>query len=91
MSLPRPAYVESELACNILYWSLLEIRTLARLGKSRQAADLADAVHNVPSLLLSGGIDRQRLLADLAQYQTYYQDGTLFDYVGLLEYGPVSV
>ena len=71
----------------MLHDSFLEVRLLCRRGKCQQAGDLADAFHNLPSLLLSKDLKLSRLRADLLDYQVQYygDDKPLFDYVTSLD------
>ena len=39
----------------MMYWAFLEIRLLGSGGKAQQAADLADAFHNVPTGMWDAG------------------------------------
>ncbi len=91
VSLPETTYVQPELAAKILHLALLEIRQLTHEGKPEQAAALADAVHNIPALLLGGHIEQQRLHVDLATYQTRYAGALLYDYTALLEADPAEL
>ena len=60
--------------------ALLDIRLLGRRGHARQAADLADAFHNLPSLLVEGRLDMKRFQRNLASYQTLYATGAAPSY-----------
>jgi len=42
--------------CKILFKALLEIRKLGNEGKAEQAADVADAFHNLPAYLRYNGM-----------------------------------
>src|SRR5215510_8245439 len=46
-----PTESERQQLCEMLHFALLEIRMLGWNGKASQAADLADAFHNLPSYL----------------------------------------
>jgi hypothetical protein len=43
-----PTDAQRRSLCDMLYYALLEMRLLGWEGKSAQAADLADAFHNLP-------------------------------------------
>lgn len=80
-------HVEPQRASQILRSALLEIRRLCRKGEAAQAAALADAVHNLPVLMVSGQVMSERLRADLVTYQNKYAGRKLFDYVDMLDKG----
>jgi hypothetical protein len=67
-----------------MYHAFLEIRVLGWEGKAEQAAELADAFHNLPNLLFSDHFDwdsfRDLYLADYQQKYPRPQHG-MFDYV----------
>ena len=44
---------QRETLCELLHHALVEIRLLAGAGKAAQAADLADAFHNLPKAMWS--------------------------------------
>jgi hypothetical protein len=49
--------------CHLLHHSLIEMRMLGWAGKSAQAADLADAFHNLPKdMFLEALRNRERKL-----------------------------
>jgi hypothetical protein len=51
--MPRLNDKQRELLCDLMYRAFLEIRMLGWDGRAAQAADLADAFHNVPKGLWS--------------------------------------
>jgi len=67
--------------------ALLDIRLLGRRGRARQAADLADAFHNLPTLLVEGQLDLERFRRTLAAYQTLYHAGAApsYDYLAAFD------
>lgn len=77
-------YVEPHVAAQILRAALLDIRRLCRKGHSDQAAALADAVHNVPTRILSDELRRDRLMSDLLSYQEAYPERNTYDYVEMM-------
>ena len=70
----------------MLFHALLEIRVLGWEGHSQQAADLADAFHNLPILMYSSKFDWSFFRNFLLTYQTKYSGttGRLYDYVAEL-------
>lgn len=82
LSLPQ-----KQLLLDMLHNALLEIRRLGRQGHAEQAADLADAFHNLPALLLNDHLRLPLLRTFLAEYQQKYasQGGLLYDYLALLD------
>jgi hypothetical protein len=70
----------------MLFHALLEIRVLGWEGKSQQAADLADAFHNLPILMYSSKFDWTFFRYFLQAYQTKYAGSNvrLYDYVAEL-------
>jgi len=79
---------QREILITILAKAFQEIRRLAWEGKSKQAGDLADAFHNIPSVL-SGEIYRPMdfLKSELKHYQSTYHTEHYpgkFDYIQFL-------
>lgn len=72
--------------CVVLHRALVEIRIVAFQGKSEQAYDLADAVHNIPIYLDSPDFDWAMAVYCLRQYHAKYPrlEGDVFDYLALL-------
>ena len=77
---------ERQKLTRMLYYALLEIRALGYEGKTEQAADLADAFHNLPAYLwreeFSFGFFRIFLEA---YHQKYAEAGVKFNYLGMLD------
>lgn len=71
----------------ILRRALLDIRLLGRRGRARQAADLADAFHNLPTPLVEGRLDLERFRRNLAAYQILYPTGAApsYDYLAAFD------
>lgn len=82
----QPHEDQLQLLLKMLRCALLEIRLHGRRGQARQAADLADAFHNLPTLLLQKEWSIPRFHQDLLAYQqTYYsQLPPLYDYMAML-------
>jgi hypothetical protein len=60
---------------HLVHEALLRIRILGWHGRSQEAADLADAFHNVPAMLWADSFDLTRFRdVDLASYQSKYPD-----------------
>ncbi|MGH9753461.1 MAG: hypothetical protein ACREA2_11815 [Blastocatellia bacterium] len=72
--------------CKILFNALLEIRMLGREGKAEQAADIADAFHNLPIYLWSDKFSLSLFRRFLEEYQQKYSERRMgFDYVKMLD------
>jgi hypothetical protein len=72
--------------CDMLHHALVEIRMLAGGGHGEQAADLADAFHNLPLEIgrnsFSVAFFRE---AYVVPYYRKWPDRRLFDYIALLD------
>jgi hypothetical protein len=69
-----------------MYLAFLEIRILGWQGQSAQAADLADAFHNLPVLLFSDDFDWDTQRMFFEAYCAKYQGAAhRYDYVALLD------
>ena len=71
--------------CKILFKALLEIRKLGNEGKVEQAADVADAFHNLPIYLWSDKFSLSFFRSFLEEYQQKYQEAGCFNYVKMLD------
>ena len=71
--------------CKILFNALLEIRKLGNEGKAEQAADVADAFHNLPAYLWSDKFSLNVFRSFLEEYQRKYLEAGCFDYVKMLD------
>jgi hypothetical protein len=77
---------ERQKLCKMLFYALLEIRGLGNAGKGEQAADLADAFHNLPAYLWSNNFSFRVFREYLAEYrQRYPERETSYDYIKLLD------
>lgn len=67
----------------MLHCALLEIRVLGWENKAQQAADLADAFHNLPTFMYSSEFDWSVFRYFIQTYQTKYPrpEGSHLDYV----------
>jgi hypothetical protein len=72
--------------CEMLYHAFIELRLLGWSGKAEQAADLADAFHNLPASLWKDDFSL-RFFRDsfLGVYQRKYPEGRVRDYVAMLD------
>ena len=60
---------ERQMLCEMIYRAFLEIRILGWNGKAEQAASLADAFHNVPSMMWSEDFSLNSFRNFLESYQ----------------------
>ena len=69
----------------LIHFAFTEIRMLAGQGKSEQAADLADAFHNLPSEIRTDSVVLEQFREMfLKPYQEKYPEGA-YNYVGLVD------
>jgi len=81
-----PTEEERRKLCEMLDRALIDIRGLGNNGKAEQAADLADAFHNVPGNLWSEHFSFGAFRMFLEDYQRRYPvKGEYFDYLGMLD------
>jgi hypothetical protein len=80
-----PTDRERQELCKMLFDALIEIRLLGREGKAEQAADLADAFHNLPIYLWSNEFSFVFFRQFLKGYQEKYVGSGSFDYVKKLD------
>lgn len=74
--------------CSSWFRALVEIRQLAWMGMAQRAADLADAIHNIPAYLDSDQFDVEVAKGFVVAYYKKYPrplDGTLFDYLAFFQ------
>jgi hypothetical protein len=76
---------ERQELCKMLFRALPEIRVLGSQGKAQQAADLADAFHNLPVYLWSDEFSLSFFRHFLEVYQQMYPERGSFDYVKMLD------
>jgi hypothetical protein len=80
-----PTETERQELCKMLFHALMEIRGLGFHGKSQQAADLADAFHNLPVYLWIEGFSFSFFRHFLESYQNMYGDACRHNYVAMLD------
>jgi hypothetical protein len=80
-----PTEEERKVLCKMLQNALLEIRMLGWSDKAEQAADLADAFHNLPVYLSSDSFSFEFFRNFLQAYQIKYQKDAFFNYVNMLD------
>lgn len=69
-----PTEEERKKLCEMLFRALLEIRLLGNNGEAEQAADLADAFHNLPAYLWSDTFSFNFFRQFLESYQEKYPE-----------------
>jgi len=82
--LKMPTEEQRQKLCEMLHRALLEIRILGWQGKSQQAADLADAFHNLPLQLWSEEFSFKFFRIFLESYQEKYPTEMKFNYLAML-------
>ena len=71
--------------CDLMHYAFVEIRLLGWAGKAEQAADLADAFHNLPTGMWDDDFSLEFFRDSfLAAYQEKYPEGRVRDYVGVV-------
>jgi len=71
--------------CEMMYFAFLEIRSLGGQGKAEQAADLADAFHNLPKDMWTDSFDLVEFRnLYLRPYQEKYSGQATRNYVDLV-------
>ncbi|HEU0176795.1 MAG TPA: hypothetical protein VFV58_21215 [Blastocatellia bacterium] len=76
---------ERQELCKILFSALIEIRMFCREGNTEQAADVADAFHNLPIYLWSDKFSLSLFRRFLQEYQQKYQGVECYNYVKMLD------
>jgi hypothetical protein len=77
--------MQREKLCEVMHQALLEIRLLGWGGKAVQAADLADAFHNVPRDMWRDDFSLKFFRdAFLEVYQRKYPEWHVRDYVAMV-------
>jgi hypothetical protein len=84
---------QREMFCKMMYEVFVEIRNLAGVGLSVQAATLADAFHNLPLSLFSSDFSWERTRMFIGGYQRKYPrvinnnvvTGSYNDYLSMLD------
>ena len=80
-----PTELERQQLSQLLFNALLEIRLLGWNGEAQQAADLADAFHNLPAYLWSEEFSIAVFRNFLEGYQERYGGKAHFNYLKLLD------
>ena len=86
---PLPTEKQRELLCDMIHAAFVEVRLLGWAGEARQAADLADAFHNIPKEMYGwGSFSWEMFRGMLATYQRKWRtperrDGP--DYLAMLD------
>jgi hypothetical protein len=89
---PLPTEEQRRLLCEMMASAFVEIRFVSWGGKAQQAADLADAFHNVPREMYGWGNWSRRIFRGMLEsYERKYHDATgkyvkMFDAI----FGPPS-
>jgi hypothetical protein len=77
--------MQREVLCEMMRRAFLEIRALGWSGRGKEAADLADAVHNLPALIYgSEKLNAKLFQHGLQRYQDRYPRTGENDYMALL-------
>lgn len=72
--------------CEMMHYAFIEVRLLGWAGKSEQAADLADAFHNLPAQLWQDDFSLQFFRDSfVGVYPRKYPDRRVRDYVALVD------
>ncbi|HEY0172570.1 MAG TPA: hypothetical protein VGB98_16225 [Pyrinomonadaceae bacterium] len=79
-----PTEQERRKFCELLYRALLDLRLLCLRGQAQQAADLADAFHELPALLWSETFSPALFRKYLEGYEQKYP-GADFKYVSMFD------
>ncbi len=70
----------------LMYQAFLEVRMLGSTGKSEQAADLADAFHNLPKGMWEQDFSLEFFRDSfLKTYQDKYPEGRPYNYVAVVD------
>ena len=69
----------------MIHFAFTDIRMLAHQGKSEQAADLADAFHNLPTEIRTNTVVLEQFLnLHLKPYREKYPESSAYNYVALV-------
>jgi aminoglycoside phosphotransferase len=71
--------------CRMMFEAFIELRLLGWQGKAEQAADLADAFHNLPAFLWSEDFSFCIFREFLEAYHRKYPERGGFDYLAMLD------
>jgi hypothetical protein len=81
----KPTEEERQKLCKMMHCAFLEIRLLGWQGKAQQAADLADAFHNLPAYLHSDDFSFEFFAYFLKAYYEKYPAPLVFNYLTMLD------
>lgn len=83
-TLPTPA--QQRLLCEMIQRALVHVRALGWSGKAEQAADLADAFHNIPVEMYDEQVfSWERFRNELKAYESKWGNGDSYgNFLGLL-------
>jgi hypothetical protein len=71
--------------CDMIHFAFVEIRLLGSTGKAEQAADLADAFHNLPREMWRENFSLEYFRdAFLVDYQEKYPDQRIKNYIAVV-------
>lgn len=76
---------ERQKFCEMIYRAFLEIRILGWDGKAAQAAELADAFHNVPNMMWSENFSLDFFRIFLEGYQQQFPESEGINYPKLFD------
>jgi hypothetical protein len=79
----QPTERQVKLLCKMMYFAFIEIRFLASKGESQQIGALANAFHNLPSVVMSGHFKWDWFEDSLKEYHRQYE--SLFPYIDMLK------
>jgi hypothetical protein len=81
-----PTDAQRKKLCEMMHYAFIEMRLLGWGGKAEQAADLADAFHNLPRDMWREDFSL-RFFRDafLKVYQQKYPEGRVRDYVTMVD------
>lgn len=86
---PLPTARQRELLCDMIHAAFVEVRVLGQAGLAEQAADLADAFHNIPKEMYGwGGFTWAGFRGMLARYQRKWRGSDWVsgpDYLAMLD------
>ncbi len=71
----EPTERQRRLFCEMMYRAFVEMRVLGSQGKSKQAAALADAFHNLPLIIYQANFDWAMSRRYFESYNSHYPPG----------------
>lgn len=81
-----PTDAQRQKLCEMIQEAFIEMRLLGWNGKAEQAADLADAFHNLPREMWHDDFSLQFFRdAFLLEYQQKHPNGRVRDYVAMVD------